>query len=94
MPPPWSEETGASPRRKAAACSSRAVSRVKETPSGGRAAVEQGVLTAVSGTLLPKTGTAVSGEAPLPGQGNPVWRQGLGDGPGLQGHAVLLKEGG
>nr|WP_325232626.1 hypothetical protein [uncultured Oscillibacter sp.] len=31
--------------------------------------VEQGVLTAVSGTLLPKTGTAVSGEAPLSAAG-------------------------
>lgn len=32
--------------------------------------VEQGVLTAVSGTLLPKTGTAVSGEAPLSAAGD------------------------
>ncbi len=31
--------------------------------------VEQGVLTAVSGTLLPKTGTAVAGEAPLSAAG-------------------------
>lgn len=31
--------------------------------------VEQGVLTTVSGTLLPKTGTAVSGEAPLSAAG-------------------------
>ena len=35
MPPPWSEEDRASPRRKAAACSSRVVSLARVTLSGG-----------------------------------------------------------